>query len=195
MNFGMTIMLSLFTGITYILARPVAASGVRKVFLVQDRRDLGIAQPTLRAGHDVPVGRLEGASPSEAAMGKHWCTRDGRGRTGAREMGEVERDTGSLADRGDALAFVRQHHEMILEIAARRGASDVRVFGSIARGDATETSDIDFLVRFEATASLWDRGGMWSELHELLGRHIDIADEASLRDELRDEVLREAIAI
>lgn len=110
-------------------------------------------------------------------------------------MGEVERDTGSLADRGDALAFVRQHREAILEIAARRGASDVRVFGSIARGGATETSDIDFLVRFEETTSLWDRGGMWAELHELLGRHVDIADESSLREELRDEVLRQAIAI
>jgi predicted nucleotidyltransferase len=88
--------------------------------------------------------------------------------------------------------LVQQHREAILEIAGRRGASDVRVFGSVARGDANEASDIDFLVRFAETASLWDRGGMWSELHELLGRDIDLSDEAPLRDELRDEVLRKA---
>jgi predicted nucleotidyltransferase len=91
--------------------------------------------------------------------------------------------------------LIQQHRDAILEIATRRGATDVRIFGSVARGDASENSDIDFLVRFAETTSLWDRGGMWSDLHELLGRDIDIVDEATLRDELREEVLREAIAI
>ena len=91
--------------------------------------------------------------------------------------------------------LVRQHREAILEIAARRGASDVRVFGSVARGDADDDSDIDFLVRFADTTSLWDRGGMWTELHELLGRDIDLVDEAMLRDEVRGDVLEQAVAI
>jgi uncharacterized protein len=96
---------------------------------------------------------------------------------------------------GIMLDAILQHREEILAIAARRGASHVRVFGSAARGTARADSDIDFVVRFADSTSLLDRGGMWTELHELLGRDIDLVDEASLRDEVRADVLSEAIAI
>ncbi len=91
--------------------------------------------------------------------------------------------------------LVRQHRDEILEIASRYGASEVRLFGSAARGEARPDSDLDFLARFAETASLWDRGGMWTELHELLGRDIDLVDEAALRDEVRGDVMKQAVAI
>lgn len=93
------------------------------------------------------------------------------------------------------IELVRQHRDEILEIADRYGASDVRLFGSAARGEARDDSDLDFVVKFAATASLFDRGGMWTELHELLGRDIDLVDEDYLRDEVRDDVLADAVAI
>jgi len=93
------------------------------------------------------------------------------------------------------IELVRQHRDAILEIAERYGASDVRLFGSAARGDGNADSDLDFVVRFATTASLFDRGGMWTELHDLLGRDIDLVDEALLRDEVRDEVLNDAVAV
>ena len=127
-----------------------------------------------------------------------WTSQLGAARAESSERRSIRtpRDGRNANGHNEAMIeLVQRHRDAILEIAARRGASDVRVFGSVARGDAGADSDIDFLVRFAETASLWDRGGLWSELHELLGRDIDIADEATLRDELRDDVLREAVAI
>jgi predicted nucleotidyltransferase len=113
------------------------------------------------------------------------------------ERGEDMRASGettstSGADRPTMLDRITQHREAILKIAERYGACDVRVFGSVARGESTEASDLDILVRYRPGTSLWDMGGLWTALHELLGVDIDISDEATLREELRDEVLRQA---
>ena len=82
----------------------------------------------------------------------------------------------------------------IIALAARHGASDVRIFGSVARDDTTEASDLDLLVRFEPGRSLMDHGMLIEELEDLLGVKVDVVSEGALRqhDRFRREVLREA---
>ncbi len=67
--------------------------------------------------------------------------------------------------------------EEILAIAKRYGAHDLRIFGSVARGDQTESSDLDLIVRFEPGRSLFDHGGLLMDLQELLGVKVDVIDE------------------
>lgn len=83
----------------------------------------------------------------------------------------------------------------ILEIASRHGASDVRLFGSVARGDVHKASDIDLLVRFEPGRSLLDHGALIDELEELLGVKVDVISEGGLRGRLRDRVLSEIVPV
>ncbi len=83
----------------------------------------------------------------------------------------------------------------ILEIAARHGARNVRVFGSAARGEADEASDVDFLVDMDAGRSLLDMGGLLMELREFLGRDVDVITERGLKTRIRDRVLREAVSL
>lgn len=83
----------------------------------------------------------------------------------------------------------------ILRIAARYGARKVRVFGSVARGEADEHSDVDFLVDLEPGRSLFDLGGLLMDLRELLGRNVDVVTERGLKERIRDRVLREAVAL
>lgn len=80
----------------------------------------------------------------------------------------------------------------ILRIAERRGAHRVRVFGSVARGDATEGSDLDLLVDWDPGRSLLDHVGLVQDLQELLGVPVHIGTEKSLHWYLRDKILREA---
>lgn len=83
----------------------------------------------------------------------------------------------------------------ILALARRYGARNVRVFGSVARGDARPDSDIDFLVDMEAGRSLFDLGGLLYDLRELLGVEVDVITENGLRDRIREQVLREAVQL
>ena len=85
--------------------------------------------------------------------------------------------------------------EDILRIAAKYGAYNVRIFGSVARGEADEQSDIDFLMNMEPGRSLFDLGGLLSDLEDLLGCNVDVVTEDGLRDRIRDRVLKEAIAL
>jgi predicted nucleotidyltransferase len=71
----------------------------------------------------------------------------------------------------------------------------VRVFGSVARGEADERSDIDFLVEMEPGRSLLDLGGLLMDLRDLLGREVDVVTERGLRRRIKDRVLREAITL
>ena len=89
-------------------------------------------------------------------------------------------------------ALLDENRDEILRLATEYGASDVRVFGSIARGDATQESDIDFLVKLAPGRTLLDLGGLWYDLRELLGRDIDVISEAGLRERVRGRVLSEA---
>lgn len=91
--------------------------------------------------------------------------------------------------------FLESKREEILRIARAHGARNVRVFGSVARGEAVETSDVDFLVEFESGTSLLDHGAMIAELEDLLGRKVDVAPEKMLKDHARDRILREAVPL
>jgi len=88
-----------------------------------------------------------------------------------------------------------QRREEILRLAASRGARNVRVFGSVARGDADERSDIDFLVDLEPGRSLLDLGGLNRDLERLLDAKVDVVSSRGLRERVRDRVLREAVPL
>lgn len=92
-------------------------------------------------------------------------------------------------------ALLKQKREMILETAARFGASNVRVFGSITRSEADEASDLDLLINMEPGRSLMYLGGLLIELQELLGTEVDVITEKSLRPQMREQVLKDAIAL
>ncbi len=83
----------------------------------------------------------------------------------------------------------------ILRIAAEHGAREVRVFGSVARGEADLESDIDFLVDLETGRSLLDLGGLQMELESLLGRRVDVVTARGLKARIRERVLREAVPV
>ena len=91
--------------------------------------------------------------------------------------------------------IVVSHREEILATARKHGAYNVRVFGSVARGEARPDSDIDFLVNLEAGRSLMDLARLLRELQSLLGRNVDVVTEAGLRPRIRPQVLKDARAI
>jgi predicted nucleotidyltransferase len=91
--------------------------------------------------------------------------------------------------------LLKNKRQQILRVAERYGARNVRVFGSAARGEADDASDIDFLVELEAGRSLFDLGGLLTELQELLGCKVDVVTEKSLRARIRERVLREAVPL
>jgi hypothetical protein len=83
----------------------------------------------------------------------------------------------------------------ILRLAARYGARNVRVFGSVARGDSDEQSDVDFLVDLEPGRSLFDLGGLLIALEGLLGRPVDVVTEKGLRPRIREHVRASAVEL
>ena len=94
-----------------------------------------------------------------------------------------------------AETLLKEKREEILRIAARHGARNVRVFGSVARGEADAQSDIDLLVEFEPDRSLLDHAALWLELQELLGCKVDVVSEGGVKARIRDRVLREALPV
>jgi uncharacterized protein len=88
--------------------------------------------------------------------------------------------------------LLAEKREEILRLAASRGARNVRVFGSVARGEARDDSDIDLLVDVESGRSLLDVVGLWLDLQELLGRKVDLLTEGGVNRHLRDRILAEA---
>jgi len=91
--------------------------------------------------------------------------------------------------------LLKEKREEILKIAAKHGARNVRLFGSVARGEADERSDVDFLVDMEPGRSLLDMGGLLMELRDLLGRDVDVVTERGLKPRIRGRVLQEAIPL
>jgi predicted nucleotidyltransferase len=93
------------------------------------------------------------------------------------------------------LEELRQHRPQIIELARRRGINGVRVFGSIARGEARENSDVDLLVQVEPGRSILAVGGFLDEVSELLGRPVHVLTAGSLRGAASKRVLDEAVAL
>ncbi len=83
----------------------------------------------------------------------------------------------------------------IMRLAEKYGAHNVRVFGSVARGDADEQSDIDFLVDMEPGRSLLDMGGLLMDLRDLLGREVDVVTMNGLKPRIRNRVLKEVVGL
>ena len=90
---------------------------------------------------------------------------------------------------------LKSRRQEILDVAAKYGALHVRVFGSVARGQGDEASDIDFLVDLAPGRTLFDLGGLQFELEALLGRPVDVVTAKGLKARIRDRVLREAVAL
>ena len=88
--------------------------------------------------------------------------------------------------------LIQKHREQILSLAARHGLENVRVFGSMARGDANESSDVDLLVNLPKGTSGLALGGLLMDVQDLLHRRVDVVTEASLHPLIRDQVLNEA---
>ena len=92
-------------------------------------------------------------------------------------------------------ALLAEKREEILRIAARHGAYDVRVFGSVARGDTGAASDVDLLVDVRPDHSAFFPGGLVADLEDLLGRRVDVVEPAGLHWYLRDTILHEAVPL
>lgn len=89
----------------------------------------------------------------------------------------------------------REKKAEILRLAQEYGARNVRVFGSIARGDSREDSDIDFLVDLEEGRTLFDLGGLLMDLRDLLGARVDLITTRTLSRYIRDRVLAQAVLL
>lgn len=93
------------------------------------------------------------------------------------------------------LVQVRLYRDAILALAERHGARDVRIFGSVVRGEAGPESDIDFLVELAPGRTLLDWSAFWQDLERLLGRHVDVATEKSLKPDVRAQAIKEALPL
>ena len=91
--------------------------------------------------------------------------------------------------------LIREKRPEILKIAARHGAYNLRLFGSVARGEADEASDVDILVELEPDRSLLDLGGFLADLEVLLQCKVDVVTERGLKTRIRDRVLQEAVPL
>ena len=91
--------------------------------------------------------------------------------------------------------ILKPKREEILHIAAKHGAHNVRVFGSVARGEARPDSDVDFLVEMETDRSLFDFCHLIRDLQDLLGRKVDLVEPVALHWYIRDQVLQEAVPL
>ena len=92
-------------------------------------------------------------------------------------------------------SLIEKYRDDILKMAQRYGAKDVRIFGSVARGEDIAQSDVDFLVNMEPGRSLFDMGGLLMDLQQLLGCKVDLVTEKGLKPRIRERVLREAVRL
>jgi predicted nucleotidyltransferase len=91
--------------------------------------------------------------------------------------------------------LLKEKREDILQIASLHGAHNVRLFGSVARGQAGPESDVDFLVRLEPGTTLLRHAALVRELQKLLGREVQVVSERALRKTIKDRVMREAVPL
>lgn len=89
-------------------------------------------------------------------------------------------------------ALLKEKRGEIIRIAEKHGAGNIRVFGSVARGEADENSDVDFLIEVKGATPPWFPGGLVADLAALLGRRVDVVETSALRPGLKSHVLEEA---
>jgi hypothetical protein len=94
-----------------------------------------------------------------------------------------------------SLSELQDRREEILRTAEKYGAYNVRVFGSVARGEEDAQSDVDLLVDMEPGRSLFDLGGLLTDLQTVLGRDVDVVTEKGLRESIRNQVLSEVVTL
>jgi hypothetical protein len=103
-------------------------------------------------------------------------------------MNESLKSTPTLDD-------LRAQRDAILKLAEKHRAYNVRVFGSVARGEATPDSDVDFLVSVKPKTSIFELVGLWLDLQDLLGREVNLSTDEGLRDYMKSNVLRDAVSL
>jgi len=91
--------------------------------------------------------------------------------------------------------LLHEKREEILALAAKHKAHNVRVFGSVVRGEDGPESDVDFLVEAGGETSPWFPGGLIIDLEDLMGREVDVVTEGALHWYIKDQVLREAVPL
>ncbi|MCT7966061.1 nucleotidyltransferase family protein [Laspinema sp. D1] len=91
--------------------------------------------------------------------------------------------------------LLQENREEILKMATKHGAYNLRIFGSVARGEERQDSDVDFLVDMENDRNLLNRIGLMQDLEDLLGRKVDVATVKVLRDFCREGILKEAVPL
>ena len=95
----------------------------------------------------------------------------------------------------DLETLLKEKREEVLRIAATHGAFNVRIFGSISRGEARSDSDVDLLVETGSKTSSWFPAGLILDLEEVLNRRVEVVTERGLNRYIRDRVLREAVPL
>lgn len=118
-----------------------------------------------------------------------WLPEKTRGRPGTSTIPLSAARTAPLAQ------LVRKHRHEILTLAAKHGVEEVRLFGSVARGEEDKNSDIDLLVRLERGRSLLDHIAFQQDVQDLLGVRVDVISEGGVSPYIRADVLREAIPV
>lgn len=91
--------------------------------------------------------------------------------------------------------LIENHRQQILELARKRGARRIKVFGSMATDRATAKSDIDFLVEMQKGASAFALGSLLKDLEDLLGRRVDMTTPNALHPAIREKILHEAVEL
>lgn len=171
------------------------------------------------------VGQRLPPGGDEAAWNDECLASGDRQRVGDRERGWVRRQPGGRRDLSEgvtrararsesephaaanaalrrvgrmpvpALTELRARRDEILRVAEARGAHNVRVFGSVARGTESDGSDVDFLVQMDDQRSLFDLGGLLMDLQDLLGCDVDVTTDAGLRPRVAQRILADVVEL
>jgi predicted nucleotidyltransferase len=91
--------------------------------------------------------------------------------------------------------ILKEKREEIVRIARKHGVGRISIFGSFARGEATEDSDIDLLIDVQGPTPPWFPGGLVADLEELLGRRVDVVEADAIREGMRARILKEAVLL
>jgi predicted nucleotidyltransferase len=91
--------------------------------------------------------------------------------------------------------LLRQKRKDILQVASKHGVTRIRIFGSAARGESREDSDIDFLIEVNGPTTPWFPGSLVADLEKLLGRRVDVVEPDGIRKPLRERILQEAVPL